>query len=242
MTTNSRWWRRTLLVAGVLVVVGSGGARAADDLPPAITYARPGIPHGSGLWQVSVGGRTALLRSGGYDPFATNDAFGQVSFSAFRALGAGPGFASAVGLIWEDGSTRSQARGLDTRLSMQRLALALEERFAPRPWAYAMLRLAPGWLWGNASLTDPSIPAPLRTSFSTFGVDASAGVAARLTPAAMAFGLWLMSDVGYGWAPTQHMALAPDLPAADRNKAGVTTLSDLGPSGIFFRFSVALSY
>jgi hypothetical protein len=246
MTTSEGRWSRAILMAGALVAATSGAARAADNLPPALAGvgggAPRGIPHGAGLWRVSLGGRTALLRGAGYDPFSTDDAFGQVSLSVTRALQAGPGFASAVGLIWEDGSRGAQARGLDARLSMQRLALALEERFAPRPWIYAMMRLAPAWLRGNASLADPSVPAPLRTSFSTFGLDASAGAALRVTPPGTAFGLWLMGDAGYGWAPAQHLALAPDLPAADRDKAGVTTLSDLAPSGVFFRFAAALSY
>ena len=123
-----------------------------------------------------------------------------------------------------------------------RFGLLLEERFAPRPWAYALVRVAPTWLRGEASIDDVAIAAPLRTSFSTFGLDASVGAAARLNPRSGPVGIWLMGDGGYGWAQAQPIALAPALPSADRTKAGVTALADLAPKGIFFRFALALSY
>jgi len=143
---------------------------------------------------------------------------------------------------WESGSGDAQARGADTNLSLTRLALALEERFALRPRAYAFARVSPGWLRGTASLDDQAVAAPLRTTFSTFSFDASAGAAARLTPRASRVACWLVGDAGYGWAPDQHLALAPALPAADHDKAGATTLADLAPRGVFFRFALALAF
>jgi hypothetical protein len=237
---------RAMLSAAALVAATGGAARAHDDLPPAIeqTGASPSAPvsRGPGLWRVSVGGRSSLLRSPGYDPFSTDDAFGQFSAMATRAVVVSQRFSTAAGALWEAGTATSTARGADSSLALQRVGIVLEERFAPRPWIYVFGRLTPTWTRGQAEIDDLAIAAPLRTSFSTFGADASAGVAARLNPGTGKVGLWLMGDGGYGWAPSQHMVLAPALPAADRDKAGTTTLADLAPSGVFARFALALSY
>src|SRR5437773_2483503 len=151
--------------------------------------------------------------------------------------------------------TRSARRSSRRRSS--RLAAAWPRRTTSSPprssrWAGAARAVpsrgrsprerAPGWLRGTASLTDPTIPAPLRTTFSTFGGDASLGAAGRLSPRSSRVGVWLVGDAGYGWAPSQHLALAPALPASDRDKAGVTTLADLAPRGVFFRLALALAF
>jgi hypothetical protein len=233
---------RAAILAAALVAARGGVAFAHDDLAPAIEQVGGAGARGPQPWQIAAGVRAALFRGAGYDPFSTNDAFAQFSATATRAFHTGPSLSTAVGGIWEAGSAAAQARGADTSLSLSRLGLVLEERFAPRPWAYAFARVSPGWLRGTASLTDPTIPAPLRTTFSTFGVDASLGAAARLSPRSTRVGFWLVGDAGYGWAPAQHLALAPALPASDRDKAGVTTLADLAPRGVFFRFAIALAF
>jgi hypothetical protein len=222
------------------------GVRVGDNLPPAIASVDAsvdGAPRpGHGLWQVQVGVRTALLRDAGYDPFSSNDAFTQLSVSALRALRAGRGFATALGLAWDDGSTEAVARGTIARLSLRRPALVFEERFAPVSWAYAFARVSPGWLRGTASLGDASLPVPLTTSLSTLEIDGSLGAAVGATPHGSAVSFWLLSDAGYGWAPAQGLALTPNLAAADRGKAGTTHLADLAARGVFFRFSLALVY
>jgi hypothetical protein len=240
MTTNSL--TRVLLLATAFVASLGGPASAHDDLGPAIEQVGGGGSRGPQAWQVSAGVRSALFRGAGYDPFSTNDVFAQFSATATRSFRTGGGGETAVGALWESGSTQALARGSDTSLSLSRLAVVLEERFAPRPWVYGFARVSPGWMRGSASLTDSTITAPLRMTFSTFGVDASAGAAARLSPRAPRVGFWLVVDAGYGWAPAQHLALAPALPASDRDKAGVTTLTDFAPRGVFYRLAVALTF
>ena len=136
---------------------------------------------------------------------------------------------------WAAGSEGADARGSNAELDLQRVALVLEERFTPRPWVYVLARVSPGWLHGTASLTDTSVPAPLETTFSTFSLDASLGAALRLTPRGLRAALWLVADGGYGWAPSQRLALAPALPGANAENAGTTTLADLAPRGAFYR-------
>jgi hypothetical protein len=245
-TDRWRGVQRAVPLAAVLLATLAGGpARAADDLPPAIGSAGGtglAVPSGGGLWQVSLGARTALFRDAGYDPFSENDAFVQLSLSVMRALHAGDGLGTAVGLSWDDGDGEAGARGTRARLSLSRLAVVLEERFVPRRGVYLMARVAPGALRGKVSVQDPSVPAPLSVSFSGLSVDASAGAAVRLTTQSAPVGVWLMGDSGYGWAATQTLALRPALATADQDKAGTTSLGTLAPRGAFFRFSVALSY
>ena len=233
---------RAALVALATVATGGGVARAADEPAPAIEQGSGGAAPGRQAWQVSAGVRSALFRGRGYDPFSTNDAFTQFSATATWAVATSASLATAVGVGWESGSADAQARGADTNLTLTRLGLVLEERFAPRPWAMAFARVSPGWLRGTASLDDPAVAAPLRTKFSSFSFDASLGAAARLSPRASRVAFWLVGDAGYGWAPDQHLALAPAVPAADHDKAGVTTLADLAPRGVFLRFAVALTF
>jgi hypothetical protein len=239
MTINSL--ARALVLAAALVASSAGVARAYDELPPALEQVGAVAPRPQ-PWQVSLGVRSALFRGAGYDPFSTDDVFAQGAATATRAFRTGAGLATAVGVLWESGSQDATARGAASNLSLLRLGAVLEERFAPRPWIYAFARLSPSWLRGKASLTDPTIAAPLRTTFSTFGVDASVGAAALLGPRVGRVGFWVVGDAGYGWAPDQRLALAPDLPAGDRDKAGVTRLTDLAPRGIFYRLAVALTF
>ena len=242
MTTSSRV-HCTARAAALLATIAAaaGAAQAHDDLVPAIEQAY-GPPPGRQPWLVTAGVRSAIFAGAGYDPFSADDAFTQFSATATWALPTGPRLATAVGATWDAGSADAQARGSDTSLSLTRLGGVLEERLAPRPWFYLLARVSPAWLRGAATIADPSIAAPLRTTFSTFSLDASLGGAVRLTTRASRVNLWLVADAGYGWAPSQHMALAPSLPDSDRNKAGVTTFADLAPRGPFFRGALALGF
>jgi hypothetical protein len=234
---------RAASLAASLVALAGGAARAADDLTPAIEQVGAPPARAPGPWQISLGLRSALFRSAGYDPFSTDDVFVQPSVMATWALRTGPRLSTALGASWESGSEGAEARGAETNLSLGRVGAVIEERFAPLPWVYAFARVSPGWLRGTATLSDLAIAAPtMRTTFSTVSVDASLGAAVRMTPAKTRVGLWLMGDAGYGWAPDQHIALTPALPASDRDKAGVTTLADLAPRGVFYRFALALSF
>ncbi|HVU50798.1 MAG TPA: hypothetical protein VHL80_08935 [Polyangia bacterium] len=230
------------LAAGLLAL-GGGRARAHDDLPPAIAQAGPAAPaRAPGPFQLSLGVRSALFRSAGYDPFSTNDVFVQTGVMATWALRTSAALATAVGATWEAGTADASARGAETELSLRRLGVVVEERYAPRPWLYAFARVSPSWLRGTATLRDLSVAAPLSTTFDTLAVDGSAGAAACIPPRTHRITFCAVADGGYGWAPAQRLALAPALPAPDRDKAGVTTLADLAPRGAFYRLALALTF
>jgi hypothetical protein len=231
------------MVAAAALVATAGGAARAAELPPPVVQAapRPAI-RPPGAWSVSVGSRISLLRSAGYDPFSTNDVFAQFSATGLRSFATGSRLSTAVGLQWEGGGAQAQARGADASLTLSRVGAVVEERFVPRPWVYAFGRLTPGWLFASATLDDASTVRRLGTSYSSFCLDASGGLAGRLNPGPMPVGIWLLAESGYGWAPARSLGLAPALPDADKDKAGVTPLADLAPRGAFFRFSLAVDF
>lgn len=247
MTTNDLV--RSVIAGAVLVALGGaagGGARAQYAYPPpspplTIVEPAPAAPRAE-PWQIAAGFRTALFRSSGYDPFGTDDSFTQLSVTATRAFATSRSFATAVGVAWDSGGADAQARGSDASLSLSRLGAVVEERWAPRPWVYAFARLSPAWLHGDAEVVEPTIAKSLRTTFSTFSLDASLGGALRVGPRTGVVGLWLLFDSGYGWAPDQRIALSPALAAQDADKAGVTTFADFAPRGVFFRGAVALAF
>jgi len=240
---DSRNALRGAAVATVLLALGGGRAQARDDLPPAISQVGPSAPaRPMGPFQVSLGVRSSLFRSSGYDPFSTNDVFVQTAATATWALRTSAAFATAVGATWDSGTADATARGADTSLSLRRLGGLVEERFAPRPWLYAFGRVSPTWLHGAATLHDLSVIGPLSTTFDTLAVDGSLGAAACLPPRSSRITACVIGDGGYGWAPTQRLALAPALPASDRDKAGVTTLDDFAPRGAFYRLALALVF
>jgi hypothetical protein len=136
MTTRTKAW--TAILGAALAAATGGRARAADGLAPAIEQVGAparGPASGPGRWRVSAGVRSSLFRSAGYDAFATDDTFTQFSATATRTVVAGSRLSSAAGLLWEDGSSDATARGAPSSLSLMRLGLLLEERFAPLPWA-----------------------------------------------------------------------------------------------------------
>src|SRR5882672_8445061 len=120
---------RIAMLGAALVGAAGGAARAADDLPPALESMGGRRARPPGPWFVSVGPRLSLLRSSGYDPFSTNDVFAQFSATGLRTFATGPRLATAVGLQWESGSSKAEARGADTELSLSRVSAVFEERF-----------------------------------------------------------------------------------------------------------------
>jgi hypothetical protein len=233
---------RTACFASVVVAGAAGPAAAADELPAAIEQVGVGPARGPELFEIALGVRSSLFRGAGYDPFSTSDAFTQTSLRAsWAVLGRGR-FATAVGPLFEWGGANADARGTQARLSLTRLGAALEERFSPHPRARVFVRVAPAWLSGDATLLDPSLPVGLRTSLSTFSLDASAGASGRVSAPSSPVGFWVTGESGYGWAATQAMTFAPELASADHDKAGRTTLADFAPRGLFFRFAVAVTY
>jgi len=240
--------RTSSIVAAAVVLAAAAPAWGADDAPPA-AVARAGAAErgGPGLWQVSAGLRVGHVSDPGFDPFSATDMLPAFSVQATRALTSSRhlGFSPAVGLVGEIGGATALARAAHAELDTWRLGVAFEARYAPFPEAYFVLRAVPAVQLLSVELRDSSAPAPLDGdlwSSRAFTFDASLGAAVRLTRPTTKVGFWILSDAGYGFAPRRDLVVRPALAEADKPKAGATSLGSLDLSGIFMRFSAALSY
>lgn len=236
-------WLAPLVAAGTFATVAPR-AKAQDYRPvaPAASASKPASVSGSDRWQAALGVRASVVRDAGFDPFSTGDALAQLSAAVTHTLRAGDGFVPALGLATDIGSSAATARGADATLSTWRLALLFEPRYAPTSGLYVGARIAPGLLRTSATLRDASAPVALSTTYWTSSLDASLGAGARLNGGMGPIGLWLLGDVGYGWAPKHTLTLTPELPARDASKAGSTDLGSLSPRGMFVRVGLAVSY
>ena len=228
-----------------LLVAGLGGAAllapwtaAAQVLEQRATDPKPE------KWQAVAGVRSMLVRSAGYDPFATNDALTQVSLGMERLLLRREGFGFAAGAVTEYGLSSASARSAEGELQAWRLAAVAEGRYQPWHGGYGFLRVAPGVLGMVARLTDSSSPtdSTLEDSFQVFSADISGGAAVRLGPPPNPVSVWFRAEGGYSWAGSHHLMLAPGAAPRDQAKLAPVDLGTINPGGAFFRLSIALAY
>src|SRR5262245_37682666 len=136
------------VIAAALVTGAAGGARAADGLAPAITEVGPdsGTRRGPGLWARTAGRRVWPSGDRGAGPFSTDDVFDATSVMLTRAFWGQERAVlyPAVGVQWEWGQRKNDARGVEASLALQRVGLVIEERWAPWRHAYFSARVAPG--------------------------------------------------------------------------------------------------
>jgi hypothetical protein len=212
--------------------------------PTQLIEVTPEPPLRPPIWEITAGVRTVFIKDPGFDPFSSNDGFVQFSLSGTRAIVRNDRLAFVAGIGLDVGSSSATARNAPSSLSLTRLSALAEGRYQPWQRFYLFARLAPGLLHGTATIDDGASPAgsELTASFDTFSLDAGAGAAFCLSPVGAAhIGVWLVADGGYGWAPTEHLLLAPTL-GADQNKAGTLDLGTLAPRGGFFRIALALGF
>lgn len=228
------------LFAAALLALGASSAGAQTT----IEAAAPPPPVRLPVWEVTAGVRTMYLKGAGYDPFSTNDALVQFSATGTRTVVRRDRLALVAGLELDAGGSSADARGAPSSLTLTRLSALAEGRYQPAWRFYLFARIAPGLLHGTATIDDASSPAAsgLSAGFDIFSLDAAAGAAFCLGALSTSrLGAWLVADGGYGWAPDQHLVLAPPL-GSDQSKAGTLDLGTLAVRGGFFRIAVALSY
>lgn len=198
-------------------------------------------------FRFSLGGRGGLVDDPGFDAFAKNDVLGQLSLSGSYTLFARGKLAVSVGGAWDVGSRTSGARGLETKLTVQRLTAPIEGRFLVKPWLHVFAKVAPGAEAFHARVSDPSAPKTLEDVSWVFATDLSAGASLLMFP----YGgyerqrarFWLTPEIGYG--VTTRGSLRP---IADRDDADVlgadarTRLGSLATTGLFWRVAVAVSF
>lgn len=237
----------TTFAVALSVALTASAARAQDPAAPVESVAPSSrIDRLKVMTRLEIGYRGNFVTDAGYNPFSTQDHFGQFSVAASRTLFASGHFSFAPGFSWEYGRTSATARGDASSLEVHRLAVPLEGRMHIGAWGYAFLRAAPAVALENAEVNDPTAPTSLTKSRWLFASDLSAGYAypvwSRAPRSELAPRLWLQADGGYGVIVGQRLNLAPDLPAGDPRLASGVDLGSLTMRGAFVRVAAAISF
>ena len=140
--------RQRHLVALAIVALSAPAPAAAQMIERAATKPK------AETWQAAAGVRSMLVRSAGYDPFASNDTLTQLSLGIERLVARSGAFVFAAGIGGDYGQNSSRARGASTQLQVGRISLIAEGRYQPWERGYGFVRFAPGWLGVAATLTD----------------------------------------------------------------------------------------
>jgi hypothetical protein len=235
-----------MALCAISLMTGAPGARAEEPLPaetPVPTMARNRLIT---MWRFELGYKGNFVREATFDPFSTQDYFGQVSIAASRTVYTRGRFSFAPGFAWDYGKSGATSRGDAASIEVHRLEVPLEGRMHFGGWGYAFVRAAPGVAVETAAVDDAASPAELTKSRWLFATDLSAGYAYPLfprdNPTELTPRFWLQADGGYGWIATLGLNLAPDLPSSDPRIASGVDLGSLTLRGAFFRFGAAVSF
>lgn len=232
MTGSGKW---TGVFLGAVVGLWSTVA-AAEPLGTHQTHFSP-----------SLGVRTAFIADEGYDPFATNDVFTQVTVGFSRTLIAIGALSLAADLHWDYGERGADARGLPTNLEVHRLALGPELRYHVLPILYGYSRISPALLHTDASLRDDVMGETLHARDWTFGLDATIGVAVQLygtkSGSSKKPRMWGSVEGGYGFGATTDLVLRPGDGAKNvPMRLAPVDLGELSLSGPLIRVAAAVSF
>jgi hypothetical protein len=227
----------SLVLVALCVVVAPASAAGEE---PSLERPRPASPP---VWEAELAYRANLITSAGFDPFSTNDAFGQVSLAGATTFFTEGRLSLSAGVGWDYGHTESTARGSTSALTLHRLSIPLTARYALTPRFRLFARAAPGAAWAKARIDDASAPAPLVASEWMPSADVSGGAAYRFAVSGRGLvGWWLGAEGGYGWTPSMQLALAPDLPDGDPRHTGPVDLGTLSMRGPYVRVAVSLAF
>ena len=236
-----------LALGAIVLVVPADPVRADTPYYAETSAVAPQVDRLKTMWRFELGYRASFIREATFDPFSTQDYFGQVSFAASRTVYSRGLFSFAPGLAWDYGKSGATARGDATSIEVHRLVVPLEGRMHLGRWGYAFARAAPGVGVVTAEVDDVALPnAPLTKNRWLFATDLSAGYAYPIwphdNPTQLTPRMWVQTDAGYGWISTVGLNLSPDLPSNDPRIASGIDLGALTLRGAFFRASAALSF
>jgi hypothetical protein len=218
--------------------------------PPAAPEAKASPPTAGpryDYFRFGAGARVGYIDDPGFDTFASNDVLAQMSLDATYAFYTKGKLAIASGLAWDVGSRASGARGLKTRITVNRVTVPIEARWYFAPWLNGFAKVAPGAAALATRIEDPSSPEALSHTPWVFATDLSGGATLRLVGGAdheaRRVRLWLTTELGYGFTTGSSLR-----PAPERNEEDVlgsdqsTRLGSLALNGVFWRIGLALSF
>lgn len=231
----------TLATAAGAADAGPASAGATSDARVDAETTGSGVGGALGThqlhWWATLGVRTALVRSAGYDLFSETDSLTQMSLSGGRTLLVADRWSVAAIGGWDFGSVTGDARGEESELVVHRLTAGAEARYHLFPQLFAFGRLAPGALRVSATLTDAVAGVRLfaggqEGTWVPAG-DLTVGGAVQLygvtSPTSKRARLWATLEGGYGWAGTTELQFRP-LPADESSDAAPRRMAtrDLG--------------
>lgn len=203
----------------------------------------PVRPHRFGVY---IGFRAMNVKNPGYDPYSTGDALVQhalgFSFSPWRTRPLSLHFLGE----WNMGASTAYARGAETNLLVNRIALGLEGRWMPKSRFYLYGKLVPSLVHLGGEIDDYELGVTLESSSWAVMLDASAGAALRLGTAGKepkrTASFWLMMDWGYSFASQASMTFRPADVDDESRTFGAINLPGLRPGGLVTRSSFAVTF
>jgi hypothetical protein len=227
------------------VSLGSGAAVVRASPEPDAPAPQPAPVEPSSRPEISIGTgvRGSLLRSAGFDPYASNDVFFQgsviVGMTVLRA-GKADIMLSAQ---WDGGTRSASARGEDTSLSVHRFSGVAEMRYHLHRRFFLGAKLAPAAFYLSGSITDASIDRPLVTHKWTWGLDTTGGAGVLIgSTGPRGVKVWLTLDLGYTFAGEAQMAYAPAADSSDPRKYGSVMLPSFRPAALTSRLGMQVAF
>jgi hypothetical protein len=192
----------------------------------------------------AIGYRATRITSDGYQPFAKDQAFHQLSLAFGRVLFRDRALSFALAADWDYGASEANARGSVTTLHSNRLTLVPELRYHLLRRLYAFGKVGAGVAFVDAALGDSVTQSERESERVTFTVDPSVGLAYEVigepAGASRQPRVWVLLDGGYLFIPSVETVLANSSGVPSRTEDH--SFADLGLSGLTGRLSAALSF
>ena len=202
-----------------------------------------GMPRGTIV--LDAGPRMSIVPDAALGPYSTGSIVPQLALGVgLVPIARGPA-SLAVRAGWDVGGTSATARSDQTSLTLHRLSLGLEGRYAANPWFHVFARVAPGAMHLRASIEDMGLDVPLVSRSWTWTLDTTGGAALRLGAAGKPESpvrFWMVAEGGYGFAGKSEMTFTPDVDADDPRHFGETTMAPLRLAGAMTRVSFAVTF
>jgi hypothetical protein len=194
-----------------------------------------------------LGARFGANPNAGFDAYAEDDFFPQLSAGLGAVLYAEGPLSVAGALGWDFGQSEEAARGETASLSAHRFFLGPEARLHVIPRLYGFARVSPGATFVKASLTN-GVAGGLELGASNwmFALDALAGAAFEVAGSPngerRSGRMWVFAEGGYSYTTAGSMEFsAPDEDDADASapaRANPESLGDLAFRGPVIRIGV----
>ena len=230
------------------VIVGFGMVPERQEEAPAPERARRVWTPVEQHWSAGLGFLGNNVPGEGFQPYSTNRTLPMASvFGTYTPWFSRP-FSIHLAGEWNFGEASAAARGAQSSLTVNRLALGLEGRAQPLSRMRLFVRLMPGAIHESASLQDAYLGNRLEGSAWTWGLDMTAGAAARIGavghPDGPAASFWISLDLGYRLSGNATLKLRPaDLTEDDQTRTfGDVSLPSIDLSGFIGKVAFSASF